>query len=440
MHSDESFFLIRNAKIFRRGQLTKVNLVVSRRSGRIIRIFKSPLSNRFFVKRSEGVYDAEGCWALPGVVDMHVHFREPGEVEKEDFKSGSAAAAAGGVTFVADMPNNNPPINSTRRLKEKAKLVENKSFINYALYLGLPQLPDEISEAYHGNVKPIGVKVYYYRGREKDLFHSGTLPKDPLYVVHPEDPNFIEEGGYETYKEFEAARPVRAEVEAIKNLLNMAEKGYRIHFTHITSKRSLDLIKQGKREGLPISADVTPHHLLLDIESVQDHQSIAKCHPPLRREVDRRALFEGLLTGQIDAIASDHAPHRLEEKHQDFVNAPAGIPSVQFMFPLTCSLARNYRKKRLETIIKAHTRIPSQLLGLDGRGWIKTGNFADILLYDPTAKWIIKAENTFSKAKFSPYNGRVVKGKVISTFVNGRLVFHRGELLTKEGRFFPIEL
>lgn len=429
----QSFRLISNARILRKKRFTKANIVVSKKSGRIIRIFKSNLSNRWFVKQADEIYDAEGHWAIPGAVDMHVHFREPGEEYKEDFKSGSAAAAAGGVIFVADMPNNKPPINSVDRLEKKAKKIEGRSFVNYSLFMELPKDPKQVSRALESKIKPIAFKIYYYKEREKEMIHSGELPKTPLYFVHPEDPEFIQEEKYDDYEEFEANRPVKAEVKSIKNLLEVAKKGYRIHLTHITSKKSLKLIKKGKKKNLPISADVTPHHLLLDMEKIENCQSAAKCHPPLRRERDRRALFEGVINGQIDAIASDHAPHHPKEKSRGITKAPAGISGEEFMLPLLLTLTRSYRREEIQRIIRSVSFKPAKLLGLNRRGRIKTGNFADITIYDPSPEWTIKGEKTFSKGKITPYEGMKVKGKVKSTFVNGKLTFHQGETLEPVG-------
>lgn len=428
------FTLLRNIKILENGNFTKANLIISNPSGRIIRIFKSTLSNRFFVKRANRIYEGEGCWALPGVIDAHVHFREPGEEYKEDFESGSAAAVAGGVTFVGDMPNNQPLINTPKRLQKKAQTIDSKSFVNYALYMGAPAKPKQVTEALNSTVKPLGIKIYYYKERDKQLMHSSSLSKKPLYIIHPEHPDFIREKEYETYEEFEKTRPVKAEVESIRELLNKAREGYKIHFTHITSKKSLELIKKGKRENLPISADVTPHHLLLDKENVQNCQNAAKCYPPLRSRTDRKTLFEDLLERKIDMIASDHAPHHPKEKRKEIIDAPAGISGIEFMLPLILTLTRTYRKKRIQTVVKALSTKPARLLGLKARGEIKLGNFADIVLFDPTVEWKIQGENTFSKGKITPYEGMKVKGKVKSTLVNGELVYHNNHLRKKVGR------
>lgn len=429
----QSFRLITNARILKKKHFTKANIVISKHSGRIIRIFKSTLSNRWFVKHADEIYDAEGYWALPGIVDMHVHFREPGEEYKEDFMSGSAAAAAGGVTFVADMPNNEPPINTVDRLKKKAKKIEDRSFVNYSLFMGLPEAPKRVLRALESKIKPLAFKIYYYKEREKEMIHSGDLPKTPLYFVHPEDPELLREEKYDDYEGFEANRPVKAEVKSIKNLLEVAREGYRIHLTHITSKKSLELIKRGKKKNLPISADVTPHHLLLDMEKIDNCQSAAKCYPPLRRERDRRALFEGVINGRIDAIASDHAPHHPREKSKGINDAPAGISGEEFILPLILTLTRSYRRKMIHRIVRSFSFKPAKLLGLNRRGRIKTGNFADIVIYNPSPEWTIKGKETFSKGKITPYEGMKVKGKVESTFVNGKLTFHQGDTIEPIG-------
>lgn len=430
---EEKFFIISNAKILREGKFTKVHLAIAMQSGRIIRIFKSPLSNRFFVKRAHKVYDAEGCWTLPGVVDLHVHFREPGEEYKEDFESGSAAAAAGGVTFVADMPNNSPPINTLKRFKSKVEKIKGKSFINYSLYMGVED-PTEISKAINTAVSPIGFKIYYYHEKEEKLLTSRALPKDPFYCVHPEDSQFLKEGSYSNYEEFEKKRPVKAETNCIKKLLQMAKEGYRIHITHITSQQSLELIQEGKKKGLPITTDATPHHLLLDKERIMDRQNVAKVNPPLRNKSDRRSLFEGVLTSQVDAIASDHAPHHPKEKLREMYKAPAGIANIEFMLPLVLNLTRSHHRDKVKPVIRALSTRPAQILGLSHRGKIKLGNFADIVIFDQTEEWEIQEEQTFSKGKVTPFNGFKVKGKVISTFVNGILTYHRGELIKKAGK------
>lgn len=425
-----TLLLIRNVMIPRKNHFTRAHILIEKE--RIVRLVKSEYI-RYYIRNVDAIYNAQEQIALPAAIDLHVHFREPGQEYKEDWESGSKAAIAGGVCFVVDMPNNVPPINTVEQLLAKAKIAEQKSYVDFDLWM----LITSSSESLKARDLCPGFKVYLYNREQFKLFLNEKYPAGTFFIVHAEHPDFIIENGAD-YDSFEKSRPSKAEIEAVNTVLKIAkERQYRIHITHISTKAALEQIINAKKSGLQITTDITLHHLILTKNYGRKIGARAKCNPPLRSREDRDALIRGLLNGWIDCITTDHAPHSKEEKKSDFKNAPSGIASIEFFMPLIFSLAKklNLSATKFCKIIEAFSLKPARILKLRNYGKLKPGMFANIVILDSKVAWRIDEDEMISKAKNTPYHGMLVKGKITAVFLRGNLVFDGENFITRKGRW-----
>jgi len=428
--------LIKRAKVLLGNFWKRVNILVND-SGEIIKIYASDKANYYLISKVDKIYNADGMLALPGIIDMHVHFREPGYEYKEDFTTGSKAALSGGVTLVADMPNNKPRINNYENYVRKLDLVKSKSFVDFMLYI---EMPHDLSELNHfmnkNEIFPAGVKVYMYDKAELDAFTDMELPNDFMYIVHAEDSEFLSNSfDCNSYSSFEASRPRSAELVAVKKAINIAKKGFRVHITHITTLDALMEIMRAKRIGVKVTTDVTLHHLFFTKKDGERLKSIVKCYPPLREELDRKALINGLKIGLIDTVITDHAPHAPFEKVKNLCEAPAGISTIEYFYPLLFKLANIAQFKDFKVILRAVSERPANILGLRRRGKIKVGFFADIVIFDKKIKWIVSSEDTVSKASLTPWEGMTLRGRVKAVFLRGEMVYEDGYFIKRKGTF-----
>lgn len=426
--------LIKRAKVLLGNFWRRVNILVND-NGYIVRMYNSDKANNYLINKVDKIYNADGLLALPGIIDMHVHFREPGYEYKEDFTTGSKAALSGGVTLVADMPNNRPRINSYENYIKKINRVKSKSYVDFMLYI---EIPPDLSELKHfmskNEVSPAGVKVYMYDKAELNAFTSGKLLNEFMYIVHAEDGEFISNDfDCNSYSSFESSRPRSAELAAVKKAISIAKKGFRVHITHVTTLDALMEIMKAKRVGIKVTADVTLHHLFFTKKDGERLKSIAKCYPPLREELDRKALINSLKTGLIDAIITDHAPHAPFEKEKDLCEAPAGISSIEYFYPLLFKLANIARFRDFRVILRAVSERPANIIGLSKRGKIKVGFLADIVIFDKKIKWKVSREDAISKANLTPWEGMTLKGKVKAVFLRGELVYEDGCFMKRNG-------
>jgi len=413
----------------RKNHFTRAHILIEKE--RIVRIVKSEYI-RYYIRNVDAIYNAQEQIALPAAIDLHVHFREPGQEYKEDWESGSKAATAGGVCFVVDMPNNIPPINTVEHLLTKAKIAEQKSYVDFDLWMLITN-PSESLKA--RNLCP-GFKVYMYDREQFQLLLNEKYPVGTFFIVHAEHPDFIKKNGND-YDSFERSRPSKAELMAVKVALEIArKKQYRIHITHISTKIALEQIINAKKSGLPITTDVTLHHLILTKDYGRKIGAKAKCNPPLRGKEDRDALIRGLLDGWIDCITTDHAPHSREEK-SDFKNAPPGIASIEFFIPLVFSLTKKLGLSAAKfcKIVEAFSLKPAHILKLRDYGKLKPGMFANIVILDPKVTWRINEDEMISKARNTPYHGMLVRGRITAVFLRGNLVFDGENFITKKGRW-----
>jgi len=387
------------------------------------------------------VVDGSGKLLAPGFLDLHAHLREPGEEVKEDLASGLMAAGRGGYTDVVSMPNTRPPVDTpeaVRALKAKAlRLGLARLHPGAALTVG--QEGERLTQA--GGLKEAGAVLLTDDGRTNEdafILAAGLLQAAPLglpVAVHAEDASLRRQGvmndGPLAHRlglpgnppEAEAARIAR-DLEVLRYALRRSKATPRLHVQHLSTRRGVELIREARRAGLPVTAEATPHHLTLTEEALKGFDPIFKVAPPLRAEEDREALLEGLLDGTLAAIATDHAPHTQAEKERDLLRAPFGIPSLEVAFPLLYTELHLKRGFPLPRLVALFTDGPREVLGLRPLH-LEEGAEASLVLLDPKEAPVEPARFA-SKARYSPWAGWVLAGWPVLTLVEGRVV-HRVE-------------
>jgi len=391
-----------------------------------------------------------------GAIDSHVHFRDPGQEYKEDFFSGSRAAAAGGVTTVLDMPNNKVPITTVNLLEQK-RISARKSIVNYGFHFGAS--PDNEKEIIKAK-RIAGIKVYMGSttgnllvSKEEDIrkVFSASNFIGKRIIVHAEDEDcmnkykkkYQDRDKYKTHNTPEIHSKTRPNICAEKaasiaisiarETKNKNGEKANLHIAHMSTREELELVRKSKssKEDASISCEVTPHHLLLNEKILKKIGNFGKINPPLRNLEDQQALWQGIKDGLIDIIATDHAPHTIQEKKQDYWNAPSGFPGVQTMLPLMLNEV-NKGNLNIMQLVELCCENPSILFGIRNKGFIKKGFDADLAIIDMDLKKKIKNEDQFTKVGWTPYNGLEVKGFPIMTIVNGKVVYDINSGITGE--------
>ena len=413
-------------RAFFRGALEP--LAVGIEEGRIARIAKT--------LAGEERTDYGDRLILPGAVDLHVHFRDPGATHKEDFGSGTAAAAIGGVTTVLDMPNTAPAVTTPRLYREKLAAVGAKAHVDFGLY-GAVRTPADV-RAFAG-LAPAG-KVYLApttgfpdpveRDAVQDVVSALAAAGFPA-TVHAEAP-WAFGGRARNLVAYDGARPAEAEAAAIRVLGDAARSATataRIHVAHISSMAAVRAL-----EDTPFTSEATPHHLFLDREKPLAGRG--KVNPPLRSAAERTELWKAFVDGRITTIASDHAPHTIEEKDLPFEEAPAGLPGVETMLPLLLRAVRR-GELSLERLVDAAATRPAGLLRLEV-GAIEVGHVANLMVVDPRALSVIRAKDLHSKCGWTPFEG--FEGIFPeATYVHGELAAEARELVGEHhGRAIPV--
>lgn len=382
------------------------------------------------VQDADQVIDCSGLILLPGVIDAHVHFRVPGAEYKEDFGTGSAAAAHAGVTTVIEMPNTNPATTTIELLQEKQSLAKG-SKINILSHFGATA--NNLAELKRPEVKSIKIYVGSTTG---DLLLSDyqkieqiMCSVDKLFVFHAEDESIIQEN-LEKYKDVDdpavhsKARPREAVIKATEKIIEIVKRtGRRAHFAHLSAKEEVGLIKQAKQAGLPITCEVTPHHLFLSETDYPRLKNFAKVNPPLRTKEDQDALWQALLDGTIDIVASDHAPHTKDEKEEPYWHAPAGVPGIETMLPLLLNLVKQ-KKISLNRVREITSKAPARIFGLKRKGEVKSGYDADLALIDMSLVKEVKNEILKTKCGWSPFAGQRLTGWPKLTICRGNIIFN----------------
>lgn len=388
--------------------------------------------NRNLKVENARVIDCTGKYVFPGFIDMHTHLREPGEEYKEDISTGSNAALHGGFTTVLAMPNTKPPIDSRglvefviRRSKEEKK---SEVFPVGAITKG--REGRELAEI--GDMREGGAIAFSDDG---DWVKNSSIMRRALeyskifhtvIISHAEDPDLSRLGVANesalSYKLGLRGKPKESEYIAIFRDIALSRlTGGRLHIAHVSTKESAQLIKMAKEEGLPVTAEVTPHHLIFTEENLETFDPVYKVNPPLRKNEDREFLIEALKEGVIDVIATDHAPHASFEKEDEFLAAPFGMIWLDFAFSALYTFLIQKNKLDLKTVIQSLTTGPSKILGLDDRGSLEKGKRADIVIFDPEKDIEITRNFLKSKAKNTPLLGKKLKGKVIITIKEGEV-------------------
>jgi dihydroorotase len=374
------------------------------------------------------IIDASGWIVAPGLVDMHVHLREPGFEYKETIAGATEAAVAGGVTSVAAMPNTDPPIDDitvVRYVLEKASLTgKARVFPIGAVSKG--RLGREITEM--GLLKKAGCVAFSDDG--EPVMDSGVMRRameysrtfDALIIQHAEDINLVGHGcmneGVTSARLGLPGIPTASEDVLVERDIRLAElTGGRYHVAHISSARAVDAVRKARARGLPVSCEAAPHHFALTDEAVGNYDTNAKMAPPLRSDVDMEAIRAGLADGTIEVIATDHAPHDIDAKQVEFCKAAVGVVGLETLLPVSLELVRD-GVLDLQRCLAAMTCNPARLLRIDA-GTLREQGPADIVLFDPEQAWTVDAHRLHGNARNTCFHGRRVRGRVKRTLVNG---------------------
>lgn len=388
--------LIKNAKIFTKGILINKNIFIENQ--KIRKITNQNL-------QADKVIDAKNRIVLPGLIDSHVHFREPGLTQKEDFLTGSKAAAAGGITTFLDMPNTNPPTTTIERLEEKRRLAK-KSVVNYGFHFGSTK--DNIEEIKKAE-NIASVKVYM------DITTGELIIND--------------ENTLKKIFQIPITKTIHAENERILKAIEFGRDYSRLYFCHVSSKQELDNIIKNKTSNIFI--EVTPHHLFLTEQEKEKHKGFADMKPGLKKKDDQIALWEAIKNNFVDTIATDHAPHTKDEKMQ--INYPFGVPGCETMLPLLLN-AVNDKLLTLKKLVQLCCENPAKIFKIKRKGFIQEGFDADLTIIDINLEKEVRNEELQTKCKWSPFNGFRLKGWPVMTIVNGNIVFDNGNINHVRGK------
>lgn len=434
--------VLANVKACIRDSVVDCSIAVD--EGQIVKIGKE--TN---IPKSDMRLNLKNLLVLPGLIDAHVHLRDQGKAYKEDFFSGTAAAAAGGITTVLDMPNNSPVTMSVETLRSRVQIAERGILVNVGFFCEFPNSPAEIV----GIVKEGAVGFKLYMAEQiggLDIQNSKALEEAFRAVgnvkfttaVHAEDEqtlrrkeNQLKSIGRNNIDDFLEAHSENVELKAIERLLKLGEAtGMHLHFCHVSTKSGLDRIVESKKSfHVPITCEVTPHHLLLSDSDLRRIGMLAVCMPPMRGNKDVKGLWSNLENGWVDIIGSDHAPHAVKEKEVDSVwDVKAGFPGLETTLPLLLTEI-NRGRISMGDVVKLMSENPAKIFRLHNKGTLKEGNDADFTVVDMKANYKIDALEFHSKAKFSPFDGREVKGKPVKTFVEGQLVMDNNNIVAKAG-------
>ena len=391
-----------------------------------------PLTNPLCQDSSVTIVNADGWIVSPGLVDLHCHLREPGFEYKETIATGAASAVAGGFTTICCMPNTQP-VNDNAAITKfmlaqgqeagKARVfpigaITKKSEGEELADIG--ELVDAGCVAISDDGRPVMNSLVMRRALEYAKAF-GIPVVDHCEDLHLTDGGCMNEGMVSTELGMPGIPDASEEVMVARNLALADLTGVHVHLAHLSTARSVELVRHAKGQGLPVSAEVCPHHFSITEEAVRCYNSNAKMNPPLRTDEDVQALKQGLVDGTIDAIATDHAPHALQEKQLEFDTAPFGIVGFETALPLTLRLVHE-GVLSLEQALDKLTRSPAQLFHLPV-GNLQPGSHADIVVFDPHEEWVVDPTKFFSKSQNTPFGGWTVKGKVKMTLVDGRMVY-----------------
>lgn len=442
--------IITNVNILRDNNLQKVDIYIE--NEKIVEIENSSHKNIRIEK-----IDGSDLLALPGIIDSHVHFDDPGYTQREDFETGTKSAIAGGVTTVVDMPCTSiPPVTDKQSLEYKLNIISKKAYADFALWGGVtPQLID--NGKYYNTLKDLkengvtGIKFYtissmeaYPRMDSQHLYKAFTYLKeiDLPAAVHSEDfelvdlfSSYVKSKGFKNPLAWCKGRVYEAEEVAILKVATIArETKTKLHIVHLTSKKGLDIIRRFKDEGVDITTETCPHYLYFTESDFEKIGPVLKTAPPVRRTEDVEALWKGLFDGTINFVASDHAGgiYPEEKNNESIWENYAGIPGTQLILPVLLTIGYHKKKMPLSRIQELTSTNPARRYKLEGKGKIEKGYYADMVLVNLEKEWIFDNKMLYCKNKYSPFNGMTFKGKVEKTILRGNLVYDSKRGFTEE--------
>ncbi|MBZ5750705.1 allantoinase [Metabacillus rhizolycopersici] len=440
--------IIRNGNIVTSDEIIQGDIAISK--GKIKEISRGTNLNAKALRE----INAEDQHILPGLIDTHVHFNEPGRTEWEGVETGSRSLAAGGVTTYFDMPlNSTPPTINKENLELKRACTEEKSIVNFRFWGGLvPENIEDIKELHENGV--IGFKAFMSPSGIADFNHVDdiTIFKGmneiasigSLLAVHAESTIICDQLAEEkqrqnstSAKDFADSRPIISEIEAVRRIISYAEAtGCKLHVVHASSRKVVEIINEAKQKGLDITVETCPHYLSLTLKDLEEKGGVAKCCPPLRDDQEVDQLWEAIANGEIDVIASDHSPAPADMKtvvDGDYFVAWGGISGAQSTLNIMLTEGHFNRQLSLERIVELTSTNPAKLFGLyPQKGVISVNSDADLVMVDLNESFELKKEDLFYRHKHSPYIGKEFKGKVTTTIVNGQVVFENGNITSVE--------
>ncbi|UKS55077.1 dihydroorotase [Exiguobacterium acetylicum] len=412
---------IENATWYEAGQVRTGDIRIE--AGKITDLAATP-------QAGETVIDASGLFVSPGFVDIHVHLREPGGEHKETIATGTAAAAAGGFTTICPMPNTRPVPDDRQTLDALFQKIEETASVRVLPYAAISKNQlgqelvafDQLTDAVAFTDDGVGVQTAAVM--RTAMQQAARLGK--TIVAHCEDDSLkagcVHEGSYSRREGLQGIPSLAESIHIARDVLIAEETGCHYHVCHVSTKESVRVIRDAKRAGIRVTAEVTPHHLVLIDEDIKDRNPNFKMNPPLRSEADRQALLEGLADGTIDCIATDHAPHAAEEKAFGIERAPFGITGFETAFPLLYTKLVAEGKMTLETLIRNLTDKAATIFELP-YGKLEVGAEADLVLLDLETERTVSPERFRSKGKNTPFAGERLKGFPVMTLVKGEIVF-----------------
>jgi dihydroorotase len=431
----EKSYIITNARIVNEGKIVEGSVLI--RDERI----EAVLDVSDMLPDNCEVLDARGKLLIPGVIDCHVHFREPGLTHKADLSSESHAAVAGGITSFFEMPNTQPQTTTLQLLEEKNELASEKSIANYSFFLGASN--DNIEEIANANPSTVcGVKVFFGAstgnmlvdkiGVLEEIFRRSPIP----VAAHCEDESLIRANSQVMRDRYGEDVPVQmhpiirsteACYKSSELAVNLAKKyNTRLHITHLSTAMELDLLESGiPLRDKRITAEACIHYLWFCDEDYTRLGMLLKVNPAIKSSSDRSGLFNGLINGKLDILSTDHAPHLLSEKENSYFKAPSGTPLVQHSLPAMLEFWKE-GKMNIETLVEKMCHAPADCYRIEKRGFIRPGYYADLVLIDPDKPWTVNNGNILSKCGWSVFEGFTFHSSITHTFVNGNLVFENG--------------
>jgi len=432
--------VLENAKAYICQEILGCSIAIDQ--GRIFKIGKE--TN---MPKTDQKIDLKNLLVLPGLIDAHVHLRDEGKSYKEDFYSGTAAAAVGGITTVLDMPNNAPVTMSAETLRNRMKIAEKKIVVNVGFFSEFPKELGETKEIVAKGAVAFKLFLADQVGglnidddqALKTAFRGTSKFKVPV-AVHAED-RMLSKKTEEFRRTFSSdvdafleVHSEASEVRAIERVLAISKQtSAHIHFCHVSTSNGLKAITDAKKSNMTITCEVTPHHLFLSVDDFKRCGTLALTMPPIRAKHQVEALWNGVFNGDIDILVSDHAPHALEEKSSSNVwDVKVGIPGLETTLPLLLAMVKK-AKLSITHVVRLLAEKPADIFNLKGRGYLKEGNHADLVVIDLNKKFKIDASKFYSKAKYSPFDGWNTIGKAVKTFVNGQLIMDDDEIVAKSG-------